>query len=50
MVAASKPDGYTVGYVPLGSFINNYLMYDVNYDPSRISPSSAVFRGLANQL
>jgi tripartite-type tricarboxylate transporter receptor subunit TctC len=33
MVAASKPDGYTVGYVPLGSFINNYLMYDVNYDP-----------------
>jgi tripartite-type tricarboxylate transporter receptor subunit TctC len=35
MVASSKPDGYTVGHVPLGSFINNYLMYDVAYNPSK---------------
>ena len=33
MVASSKPDGYTVGQCPLGSFINNYLIYDVSYNP-----------------
>jgi hypothetical protein len=32
-VAKSKPDGYTVGYLALGSLINNYLMYDVKYEP-----------------
>ena len=35
MVASSKPDGYTVGHVPLGSFINNYLIYDVSYNPTK---------------
>lgn len=34
-VASSKPDGYTVGHVPLGSFINNYLIYDVSYNPRK---------------
>jgi len=32
-VANSKPDGYTIGHITLGSLINNYLMYDVKYDP-----------------
>jgi tripartite-type tricarboxylate transporter receptor subunit TctC len=35
MVASAKSDGYTVGHVPLGSFINNYLMYDVSYNPTK---------------
>lgn len=35
LVASSKPDGYTVGHLPLGSFINNYLIYDVSYDPRK---------------
>jgi tripartite-type tricarboxylate transporter receptor subunit TctC len=35
LVAAAKPDGYTVGQIPLGSFINNYLMYDVSYNPTK---------------
>jgi tripartite-type tricarboxylate transporter receptor subunit TctC len=35
MVASSKPDGYTVGHLPLGSFINNYLIYDVSYNPTK---------------
>ena len=33
VVANAKPDGYTVGHISLGSFINNYLSYDVAYDP-----------------
>jgi tripartite-type tricarboxylate transporter receptor subunit TctC len=32
-VANSKPDGYTIGHITLGSLVNNYLMYDVKYDP-----------------
>jgi len=31
--ANSKPDGYTIGHITLGSLINNYLMYDVKYEP-----------------
>jgi tripartite-type tricarboxylate transporter receptor subunit TctC len=33
LLANSKPDGYTIGHITLGSLINNYLMYDVKYDP-----------------
>lgn len=35
MVATSKPDGYTVSHISLGSFINNYLIYDVSYNPTK---------------
>lgn len=35
LVASSKPDGYTVGHLPLGSFVNNFLMYDVSYNPDK---------------
>jgi tripartite-type tricarboxylate transporter receptor subunit TctC len=35
MLANSKPDGYTIGHITLGSLINNYLMYDVTYDPDK---------------
>ena len=33
VVAAAKPDGYTVGHLTMGTFINNCLSYDVSYDP-----------------
>jgi tripartite-type tricarboxylate transporter receptor subunit TctC len=33
MTANAKPDGYTIGHITLGSFVNSYLMYDVKYDP-----------------
>jgi tripartite-type tricarboxylate transporter receptor subunit TctC len=33
IVAAAKPDGYTVGHLTMGTFINNCLSYEVSYDP-----------------
>jgi tripartite-type tricarboxylate transporter receptor subunit TctC len=32
LVAQSKPDGYTIGHLALGSFVGNALAYDVAYD------------------
>ena len=45
LVAKAKPDGYTVGYVALGSLINNYLSYEVSYHPLK---SFTFIGGLAN--
>jgi tripartite-type tricarboxylate transporter receptor subunit TctC len=33
LVASSKPDGYTIGHLALGSLVGNYLAYDVSYNP-----------------
>jgi tripartite-type tricarboxylate transporter receptor subunit TctC len=33
LVANSKPDGYTIGHLALGSLVGNYLAYDVSYNP-----------------
>lgn len=33
LVASSKPDGYTIGHLALGTLVGNYLAYDVAYNP-----------------
>jgi tripartite-type tricarboxylate transporter receptor subunit TctC len=33
LVASANADGYTVGHISMGTFINNYLAYDVSYNP-----------------
>lgn len=33
LVANSKPDGYTVGHLAVGTLVGNFLAYDVSYDP-----------------
>ncbi len=33
LVASSKPDGYTIGHLAMGTLVGNYLAYDVAYDP-----------------
>lgn len=35
VVAGSKPDGYTVGHFTMGTLVNNYLAYDVSYNPMK---------------
>lgn len=46
-LANSKPDGYTIGHISLGSLVNNYLMYDVKYDPLK---SFSYIAGIAELL
>lgn len=33
IVASSKPDGYTIGHLAMGTLVGNYLAYDVSYNP-----------------
>ncbi len=33
LVANSKPDGYTIGHLAVGTLVGNFLAYDVAYNP-----------------
>jgi tripartite-type tricarboxylate transporter receptor subunit TctC len=33
LVASSKPDGYTIGHLAMGTLVGNFLAYDVSYNP-----------------